>query len=450
MNKTQTPEDVAGHRLQLIAPLLEDGLDKSQLIEIKKRICQEHQLSYRTIGRYHQAYLEQGFAGLKPNIGYKRKSNQLPENFPDIIDEAIQLRRECPTRSVMDIIRILELEEVVKPGILNRSTLQRHMQAKGFGMKQIKMYTTKGKASRRFAKPHRMMLLQGDIKYGPYLPIGEDGASKQVYLSAFIDDATRYIVAGKFYDNQSTEVVEDTLRTAIMHYGKPNKIFVDNGKQYKNKWLQKACNRLGIRLVYSKPYHPEGKGKIEYFNRRIDSFLSEAALNKHKSLEDLNQDFQLWLEAYYHKNPHSSLDGRSPATAFSSDSRRLNFVDASELQEVFLHSHERQVDKTGCISFEGQTYEVGVRLIGRKVEVYHDPTWVNEVEIRHKDLEPFKAKVQVIGANCGVESELPGQMSLLEPEESRLLKALNKSNITHRTNKETAISFKDLGGESYV
>lgn len=127
MNKTQTPEDVAGHRLQLIAPLLEEGLDKSQLIEIKKRICQEHHLSYRTIGRYHQAYLERGFAGLKPNIGYKRKSNQLPENFPDIIEEAIQLRRECPTRSVMDIIRILELEEVVKPGILNRSTLQRHM-----------------------------------------------------------------------------------------------------------------------------------------------------------------------------------------------------------------------------------------------------------------------------------------------------------------------------------
>ena len=43
MNKTQTPEDVAGHRLQLIAPLLEEGLDKSQLIEIKKRIRQEQQ-----------------------------------------------------------------------------------------------------------------------------------------------------------------------------------------------------------------------------------------------------------------------------------------------------------------------------------------------------------------------------------------------------------------------
>lgn len=91
----------------------------------------------------------------------------------------------------------------------------------------------------------------------------------------FIDDATRYIVAARFYDNQKVDIIEDTLRMAVMRYGKPDAIYVDNGKQYRSEWLAKACTRLEIRLLHARPYHPEGKGKVEAFNRRIDSFLSE-------------------------------------------------------------------------------------------------------------------------------------------------------------------------------
>ena len=208
MNKTQTPEDIAGKRMVMINPLLEEGLDPGRIIELKKKISEDNNISYRSVTRYLEAYQKEGFSGLKPKTGYKRSNNKLPDNFPEIVEHAIILRRECPTRSINDIIRILELETIVKPGTVQRSTLQRHMQSAGFGAKQVKLYTKKDAASRRFAKSHRCILFQGDIKYGPYLPIGKDGAMKQVYLSAFIDDATRYIVAAKFYDNQKTEIIE--------------------------------------------------------------------------------------------------------------------------------------------------------------------------------------------------------------------------------------------------
>lgn len=450
MNKIQSPEDVASKRLLLITPLLEEGLDNSRLVELKKKISEDNDISYRTISRYHQTYLDEGFSGLKPQQSYHRNDNKLPDNFPEVVEQAIILRRECPTRSVTDIIRILEMEELIKPGAVHRSTLQRHLQTAGFGAKQVRMYTNKGVASRRFAKEHRMQLLQGDIKYGPHLPIGKDGAMKQVYLSAFIDDATRYIVAAKFYDNQKTEIIEDSLRQAIMAYGKPDKIFVDNGKQYRSDWLQKACNRLGIRLSFSRPYHPEGKGKIEFFNQRIDHFLAEVALNKPKTLPELNDALDLWIKEYYHKNPHSALDGLSPAAAFSRDKRRLTFLGADELKNAFLHSEIRQVDKTGCINFEGKKYDVGIRLIGRKVDVYYDSTWKDEVEIHHPDVAPYKAKEQVIGENCGYDIELPGQISMIEATESRLLKGLRESSNSQHTKSEAAISFKNLGGGNHV
>lgn len=450
MNKTQTPEEVAAHRLKLISPLLEPELDPGRMIELKKTISETNHLSYRTISRYLQAYEEEGFSGLKPKQGYSRKQNNFPESFQEALEQAIILRRECPSRSVADLIRILEMEGLVKPGSLHRSTLQRHLQAKGFGASQVKLYTQKGATSRRFAKPHRMMLWQGDIKYGPYLPIGKNGQMKQVYLSAFIDDATRFMVSARFYDNQKTEIIEDGLRSAIMGYGKPDKIFVDNGKQYRSEWLKKACNRLGIILLHSRPYHAEGKGKIESFNRRIDAFLSEVALNKPKTLEELNEALALWIEKYYHQNVHTALDGLTPEIAFKSDKRALKFVNAQDLKEAFLHTETRQVDKTGCIHFEGKTYDVGMKLMGRKVEVHYDPSWTDEVEIHHPDISPFKAKKQVIGSNCGYQREFPQELMALEPRESRMLAGLQGDKKTKKKPAQAAISFRSIGGEQHV
>lgn len=81
---------------------------------------------------------------------------------------------------------------------------------------------------------------------------------------------------------------------------------------------------MGIRLLYAKPYSPESKGKPERFNRVVDSFLSETALEKPQSLDKLNQLFWVWLEECYQL--HSGLqDNMSPETAYRSDRKALKF-----------------------------------------------------------------------------------------------------------------------------
>ena len=170
------------------------------------------------------------------------------------------------------------------------------------------------------------------------------------------------------------------------------------------------------------------------------------ALNKPKTLDELNAALDMWIGEYYHKNPHSSLDGITPEVAFRSDKRALSFVDAKELAEAFLHTQIRRVDKTGCISFDGLKYEVGMNLVGKNVDVFFDPTWSDEVEIRHKDVEPFKAKVLIIGENCGARAELPQSLGPITPVSSRLLEGLNKANISGKTSAKAAISFRSLGG----
>ena len=134
------------------------------------------------------------------------------------------MRREVPEKSVSQIILILELEHRIVPGVLKRSTLERHLYKAGFGAKHLKTYKeARESSSKRFCKPHRMMLIQGDIKYGPKLPIGKNGAKVQTYLSSAIDDHSRFVIASKFYDNCEETIVEDTpsLPAAIQAMDKP-------------------------------------------------------------------------------------------------------------------------------------------------------------------------------------------------------------------------------------
>ena len=161
-----------------------------------------------------------------------------------------------------------------------------------------------------------------------------------------------------------------------------------------------------------------------------------------RTLEELNDLLTLWIEDHYHKSPHQGLSGITPETAFKTDKRSLKFVDMNTLKEAFLHTEERRVDKTGCISFDGKKFEVGLQLLGRKVSVHYDPSWNDVVEIHHPDFEPFLAKEQVIGEHCGSRAELPERMTPLKPESSRLLDGLNKANISGRTKKEVAVVFR--------
>jgi transposase InsO family protein len=443
MGKRKEVESAASEKFQIIAPLLDESLDRGKFIGLKKEIASKYGISERSVGRYYAAYKQSGFDGLKPSSRQKTES-KLPDNYPEIVSAAITLRKESAHRSVRDIIKILELEGVVSAGSISRSTLQRHLQEAGFGAKQYAKYTTKGTAARRFQKQHRCIMWQGDIKYGPHLPIGPKEKMTQIYLVVWIDDFSRFIACAKFYDNQRVGIIEDSLRDAIMKYGVPESVYLDNGGQYRSEWLKTACAKIGVKLIFTKPFSPEAKGKVEAFNRRIDAFLSEASLTGAKTLKEYNELLDVWINEYYHKAPHSGTGGITPEAAFKSDTRPLNFIEAQKLRDAFLHSEEREVDKTGCVSLQGHKYEAGLSLMGRKVEVLYDPSWSDEVEIRHKDFAPFMAKKLTIGEFCGKRRELPSNMKPVEAETSRLLGGLKKNSHDKRNDSHVATAFREL------
>lgn len=448
MRDHKKAEEVAVQRFQLISPLLTEGLDAGKTAQLKAQICEASGLSERTIRRYLSQYRTEGFEGLKPkgkSSQPKSKRGSIPEH---LVEQAILLRREVPTRSVAQIIQILEWEGLAEPGQIKRSTLQDKLTERGYSSSQMRLYSQSSVAARRFQKRHRNQLWQSDIKYGPYLPIGPNGTKKQVYLVVMIDDATRFVLHGAFYPTLDSRIVEDTFRQAVQKYGAPEAVYFDNGKQYRTKWMSRTCSKLGTRLIYAKPYAAESKGKVEKFNRTVDSFLGEVALEKPNTLERINELFQVWLSECYQNKPHSALGEKiSPEIAYRADRKALRFIDPDVLTDAFLHCETRKVDKSGCISFMDQKYEVGLTFIGRKVDVIYDPSDLEELTIEYEGYTPWKAKKLVIGERAGKRPTLPPHLQVEEANSSRLLKAAEQKHQERQIEQTPAVAFRAVWKE---
>ena len=178
------------------------------------------------------------------------------------------------------------------------------------------------------------------------------------------------------------------LKKAIVKFGASQTLYVDNGKIYISDNFKLICAKLGITLKYAKPYHPEGKGKIEKYWQTVQrSFLSELKHNHIDNIVELNDLFSGWLKLEYHDKVHSSL-GMTPKEKWEESKNNgacLNYFSPVEIDEAFLHYAERTVSKYGVISFSGNTYEIDGTLVGNKVGLRYDPFHLDKVHIYHDD-----------------------------------------------------------------
>lgn len=430
-------EEIAANRLKIIAPLTDKTLDKDKKQLLKESVCAQTGLSERTIRRYLNEYEANGFEGLKPQNAGRSGNSVIPE---EVIQEAVNLRREVPKRSISEIIRILEWEQAVPPGFLKRSTLQDQLNYRGYSSRQMRTYANSVTGARRFQKPWRNYLWQSDIKYGPYIN------GQPTYMVCFLDDCTRFVLHSEFYETLDQKIVQDCFRKALVKYGAPDSVYFDNGKQYRTHFMQRACGKLGIRLLYCRPYSPEAKGKQERYNQTVDAFLREAKLSKPKDLDELNRLYQVWMEECYLNKEHSALNGKSPYEAYQADPHGLRMLSAQEIADAFLSCEKRRVDKSGCISFMGEKYEVemGLHMIHRDVDVIYDAADISKVTIECEGIGSCSATPLVIKSHAGAKPKLPEHLSARAPSDSRLLAAAEEKNTERRKVQKTAISFKGI------
>src|SRR5258707_3161179 len=152
-------------------------------------------------------------------------------------------------------------------------------------------------------------------------------------LHIAIDDHSR-LAFSRMLPNQKAETAVDFLRVAVAFYAghgiSIRRLLTDNGHCYRSHRFRAACEELGIRHRFTRPYTPRTNRKAERF---IQTALREWAYVRHyPNSEARDQQLPPWLHYYNFVRPHGSLGYAPP---ISRAARLVQRLEGSQLAHRF-------------------------------------------------------------------------------------------------------------------
>ena len=258
-------------------------------------------------------------------------------------------------------------------------TIREHLRRRGLDRARL---TAEPRVFGRFEAEHPNERWIGDVLVGPFVPHPRVPGSRRAYLFLLVDDHSRLLVHGRWMTDQNTRAGQVVLRAAILRRGLPESLYLDNGAPFANAALARTCAVLGIRLVHSRPYSPQGRGKQERLNRFIrEAFLAEAEHAGIETFEQLDDRFMAWSERDANTRVHAET-GVTPMSRFLAGGPPRH-ADPGLLREAFRWSVLRVVTRTAQVSLAGNRYSVEPALVGRRVELRFDPEDLGRIEVWH-------------------------------------------------------------------
>jgi putative transposase len=371
-------DPIALFRLSVLGPLvsraqLARGQQKAMLRELSEKDydipgSRRRQIAEKTLQEWLYRYRREGLEGLVPK---PRADRGLSKLSGPVQERLLAAKRENPRRSIRVLRRMLEHEGLVARGALSRSAIHRFLNH--HGLSRPAGAATVPEERRSFLAECANDIWYGDVMHGPRALVA--GRARKTYLVSLMDDASRLIAHSAFCLSETALEIEGVLKQAVLKRGLCKRLIVDNGAAYRSVSLQGICARLGTRLIYCRPYHPEGKGKLERWHQTLrNQCLSELAARP-LELGELNARLWAWIEASYHRTPHAGLAGLTPLARYQQDLAHIRLLGpaAAKLDELFRHRIERLVRKDGTVSYGGRFFEVPYELAGKTVHLVIDP-----------------------------------------------------------------------------
>jgi putative transposase len=376
-------ERIALHRFSVIAEAVNERLSASERGQAVRAAAarrhshpdgSERRYSRGTIDRWLRSWRQGGLEALEPAV---RADAGTVRAHPELAEEACALRLELPSRSAAQIARII----LARYGVaVAERTVRDQLRRRGLNREAL---VAEAKVFGRYEAAYANERWITDVLVGPFVPFPRTEASVRAKLFLIVDDYSRLLVDGCFYAHENARACQELLRRAIVWRGVPATLYADNGAPFKNAWLERTCAVLGVRLVHSRPYSPQGRGKQERLNRLVrEAFLAEATHQGIDSIESLNDLFRAWAEQVANRRVHAET-GEVPIERFEACGPRRG-ADPARLIEAFRWSVTRKVTRTATIELEGNAYAVDPSLVSRRVELRYVPEDLSAIEVYYE------------------------------------------------------------------
>lgn len=391
-------------RFRLLRPHLEDDRPL-------KAVAASAKIPFRTAQRWVSLYRHLGLAALarkkRTDSGQRREiSAKLKEAIEGIALQRPPLPVAAICRQVRQLARNLG-EEPPSYWVVYRIVSALPADLVTLAHAGTKAYSDAFELVHRREAGGSNAIWQADHTPLDILLIHADGAAAKPWLTTVIDDYSR-VVAGYFlsFENPSALHTSLALRQAIWRKedprwvvcGIPDVLYTDNGSDFTSQHLEQVGADLKIRLVFSIPGKPRGRGRIErFFSTVNEMFLCElegyapaggAVRGKPTlTLAEFDTKFRDFLLDVYHRREHAETK-MPPAERWERNGFLPRMPDSLEQLDLLLIqvAKARQVRVDG-IHFQNLRY-ISTTLaayVGETVTLRFDPRDMAEIRVFHQD-----------------------------------------------------------------
>lgn len=312
-------------------------------------LCRRYEVSRKTGYKWMKRYQAGGASVL---CEQSRKPHHSPDAInKTLVNRIICVREKHPRWGARKIKAVLKRTELgVLPAV---STIHKVLQTHGY----IKENISTTAHMHRFEHDAPNRLWQMDFK-GHFAH-----AKGRCHPLTILDDHSRFSIGLRACANETGETVTPCLIEIFRRYGLPERINVDNGHPWGSLfecaryttfsvWLI----RLGVKVSYSRPRHPQTNGKDERFHRTLKAELLD--FHYFRNLEHVQNSFDGWRDVYNLERPHEALGMEVPAKRYQPSYRVYPeiFPEVSYAGDYQV----RRVDNRGRISMKHRQIFVGV------------------------------------------------------------------------------------------
>ncbi|MET7718916.1 Mu transposase C-terminal domain-containing protein [Streptomyces sp. NPDC005407] len=399
---TAAEREATMRRFTVLRPHIEDGVPLT-------RAAAEAGIACRTLQRWAAAYRDRGLAGLVRARRSDAGRRRMPEELRHLV-EGLALRRPAPHVTWVHR-RTVEVAKDRSWPVPSYSTVYAIVRALDPALVVLAHEGTK-----RYREVYDLIhrreaegpnaIWQADHTQLDLWVITPSGRPARPWLTVVEDDYSRAITG--YAVNLGAPSALNTalaLRQAIWRKpdpawhvcGVPSVFYTDHGSDFTSAHMEQAAAELKIRLVFSLPGQPRGRGKIERIMDTVNTLClsdlpgyaprgaKDRAGQARLSLAELDHALGGFFIGTYNQREHGET-GRPPQARWEADAFMPRMPDVLEQLDLLLLTvaKPRKVHTDG-IHFQSLRYldPTLAAYVGEDVTIRYDPRDLAEIRVFH-------------------------------------------------------------------
>jgi putative transposase len=408
---SETQREQALRRFQLLQPFLENNVPLSA-------IARQHGIPLRTMRRWVARYRQVGLVGLARQSRADRGQHRLAPELQRLIEglalQKPQLSIAAIHRQVIDLAAqqdwaapsyscVYDVVCRLDPALVTLA----HEGSKVYHQTYDLLFR------REASRPNEIW--QADHTLLDIWLLDDQEQLAQPWLTVIEDDYSRCI-AGYYLSFQHPNTLNTalTLHQAIWRKaeprwsicGIPDIFYTDHGSDFTSTHMEQVSADLKMRLVFSTPGMPRGRGRVERFFRTLNQLLlhklpgyapaGQPATPPSLTLTTFEEYFKTFLLNEYHLRPQQAL-ATTPQVRWEVDGFLPRMPESLAQLDLLLLTvaRTRRIRRDG-IHFQGLRY-IDLTLsayVGEDVTIRYDPRDMAEIRVYYRSVFLCRALCQ--------------------------------------------------------